>query len=166
MPFGPEKQTHPFAPVFDAHSRVLVLGTFPSVRSRAAAFYYGHPRNRFWPVLAALCGQPVPETRAQKEALLLANGVALWDVLASCEITGSADGSIRDPQPNDIAALLAQAPIRAVYANGQTAARLYARYCEPLTGVPAVALPSTSPANAAWSLEKLIAAWQVLLKQA
>lgn len=165
MPFGPEKQTHPFAPVFDAHSRVLVLGTFPSVRSRAAAFYYGHPRNRFWLVLAALCGQPVPETRAQKEALLLANGVALWDVLASCEITGSADGSIRDPQPNDIAVLLVQAPIRAVYANGQTAARLYARYCEPLTGVPAVALPSTSPANAAWSLEKLVAAWQVLLTE-
>ena len=153
---------HPFAPVWDNHSRVLVLGTFPSVASRANAFYYGHPQNRFWRVLAALCAAPVPVANAEKQAFLLANGIALWDVLASCEIVGSADGSIRHPEPNDIGALLAAVPVRQVFANGQTAAVLYSRHIAPLTGRQAVMLPSTSPANAAYTLPMLIKAWQPL----
>lgn len=153
---------HPFPPVFDASCRILVLGTFPSVASRADGFYYGHPRNRFWPLLAALFHAPVPATVAEKTALLLQNGVALWDVLQSCEIAGSADSAIRDPVANDLSTLLSQAPIRRVYANGQTAARLYRRYAREAVGLPVVALPSTSPANAAWSLEGLKEAWAEL----
>ena len=153
---------HPFEPVWDEHSRVLVLGTFPSVKSRENAFYYGHPQNRFWRVLATMFQEAVPQSVADKRALLLRHGVALWDVLASCDITGSADGSIRHPVPNDIAALLAKAPIRQVFANGQTAANLYRRWCEPQTGLPVTALPSTSPANAAWSVARLAQGWQAL----
>lgn len=162
MSGGDQRLIHPFVPVWNAQSRVLVLGTFPSVRSRETAFYYGHPQNRFWQVLAALYEEPLPEGRAQKEALMLAHGVALWDVLAACDIQGSADGSIRNAAPNDIAGLLAGSSIRAVYANGQTAGRLYRRLCEPATGLPAIVLPSTSPANAAWTLPRLVEAWQAL----
>lgn len=154
--------THPFAPVWGANSRALVLGTFPSVQSRQNGFYYGHPQNRFWLVIAQLCQAPVPATIAQKRALLLNNRIALWDVLMQCDITGSADATIRNPMPNDIAALLHKAPIRAVFANGQAAAALYRRHAEPLSGLPAITLPSTSPANAAWTLPKLLKAWQPL----
>ena len=153
---------HPFTPVWDERSRVLVLGTFPSVKSRENAFYYGHPQNRFWRVLAILLQETEPQSVADKRALLLRHGVALWDVLASCDITGSADGSIRRPVPNDIAGLLAQAPIRQVFANGQAAAALYRRWCEPQTGLPITALPSTSPANAAWSVARLAQGWRAL----
>ena len=162
MPASPQTLIHPFAPVWDGQSRVLVLGTFPSVQSRKNAFYDGHPQNRFWRVLAALFGVPVPETPEQKRAMLLMHRVALWDVLASCEITGSADSAIRHPVPNNIAALLRDAPIAAVFANGQTASRLYRLHVLPITGVEAITLPSTSPANAAWSLSKLMVAWQPL----
>ena len=157
---------HPFAPVFDSTSRVLVLGTFPSVQSRANAFYYGHPQNRFWPVLSALFGAVVPSSVEEKTALLLAHHVALWDVLASCDIAGSADGSIRNPVPNDLSELLGQAPICTVFANGQTAAALYRRWSQPQTGLPMIALPSTSPANARCTLETLIAAWKPLWQSA
>lgn len=155
--------SHPFEPVCDGACRALVLGTFPSVKSRANLFYYGHPQNRFWRVLAALFGAPVPDGVQEKRALLLANRVALWDVLAACDIRGSADTSIRNPVPNDIGQILRGAPIACVFANGQAAAALYRRYAQPATGVPAYALPSTSPANAAWTLERLVQAWQPLL---
>jgi hypoxanthine-DNA glycosylase len=157
---------HPFAPVFDSTSRVLVLGTFPSVQSRANAFYYGHPQNRFWPVLAALFGAAVPSSVKEKTDLLLTHHVALWDVLASCDIAGSADGSIRNPVPNDLSKLLGQAPIHSVFTNGQTAAALYRRWSQPQNNVPMVALPSTSPANARCTLEILIAAWKPLWQSA
>ncbi len=153
---------HPFEPVWNTDSLALVLGTFPSVMSRGNAFYYGHPQNRFWPLTAALFAMRIPLTIAEKRSLLLANRVALWDVLASCDITGSADGSIRNPVPNDIAALLAKAPIRGVFCNGQAAAALYRRFAETATGVPAVTLPSTSPANARWKPDALLAAWAPL----
>ncbi|HNW85355.1 MAG TPA: DNA-deoxyinosine glycosylase [Candidatus Limiplasma sp.] len=153
---------HPFPPVWDCNSRALVLGTFPSVQSRANAFYYGHPQNRFWRVLALLYGETIPTENEDKRALLLRHGIALWDVLASCDVTGSADGSIRNPVPNDIGALLTQAPIRQLFANGQTAAALYRRWCEPQAGLPIIPLPSTSPANAAWSVERLARAWAAL----
>ncbi len=147
---------HPFEPVCGDGAHTLILGTFPSVRSRAEGFYYGHPRNRFWAVLAAVYGVPVPESIPDKRALLISHGLALWDVLASCEITGSADASIRDAVPNDIPGLAARAGIRRILANGQTAGRLYARAGFPF---PCTVLPSTSPANAAVSLQALTEIW-------
>lgn len=153
---------HPFPPVYDEGSRILILGSFPSVKSREQGFFYGHPQNRFWRVLAAVFADEVPGTVPDRRAFLLRHGVALWDVLAACEIEGSADASIRAAAPNDLGPILAAAPIRAVFANGQTAGKLYRTHIEPLTGRPAVTLPSTSPANAAWSLERLIEAWQII----
>ena len=150
-----------FAPVYDDRSRALILGTWPSPKSREMAFYYGHPQNRFWPLLAALTGEPVParEAIAAKKQLLLRHGLALWDTLERCTITGASDASIRDAVPNDIAALLANAPIQAVFCNGATAYRLYQKYLEPVSGIPAVKLPSTSPANAACRPETLRQVW-------
>ena len=153
--------THPFPPVYDGSSRVLILGSLPSVKSREQQFFYGHPQNRFWRVLAAVFGCPVPQTVEEKKAMLLANGVALWDVIARCEIAGSSDASIRNAVPNDLAAIFAAADIRAVYCNGTTAYNLYQKYILPVTGREAIKLPSTSPANAAWTLEKLTDAWSV-----
>lgn len=160
------RQQHPIAPVFDEHSRVLILGSFPSVKSRAEMFFYGHPQNRFWRVTAAVCGvEYVPQTIPEKRAFLHTNHIALWDVIAACEIVGSSDASIRAVQPNDLSQILQIAPIRAIYVNGATAAKYYAKYQLPQTGMPAVTLPSTSPANAAWSLQRLVAAWSVLAPQ-
>ena len=153
---------HPFPPVFDACSRVLVLGSLPSVRSRETQFYYGHPQNRFWRVLAEVFAQPVPETTEEKTAFLLRSGIALWDVIAECDIAGSSDASIRNPKPTDLRPLLANSAIDAIYANGQTAAKLYDRLQRPLTGRPITALPSTSPANAAWTTARLCEAWRVI----
>ncbi len=150
-----------FAPVYSSASRALILGTWPSPKSREIGFYYGHPQNRFWPMLAALTGEPVPareDTEAKKQ-IILRHGLALWDTLESCTITGASDASIRDPVPNDIAFLLAAAPIQAVFCNGATAYRLYTRYLEPVSGIPAQRLPSTSPANAACRPETLRAVW-------
>lgn len=150
---------HPFPPVVDAGCRTLVLGSFPSVQSRQEGFFYGHPRNRFWPLMAQLLGEPLPQTVAQKRALLLRHGIALWDVIASCEIAGSSDSSIRHAEPVDIRQITAVCHLEHVYCNGAAAYRLYRRYLEPLVGLPAIALPSTSPANAAWSMERLRQAW-------
>ncbi|MBQ8751824.1 MAG: DNA-deoxyinosine glycosylase [Clostridia bacterium] len=153
---------HPLAPIWTPESRVLILGTMPSPRSRQEQMYYAHPQNRFWPVLAAVYDEPVPHTGEERCGLLCRHRIAVWDVLARCRIEGAADSSIRDPEPNDIAGLLKNAPIQAVFTTGQTAARLYHRLCEPHTGIEAVALPSTSPANARRSLADLIAAYAVL----
>ena len=153
---------HPIDPVFNEHSRVLILGSFPSVKSREAEFFYGHPQNRFWKVLAAVFHREVPGTVEEKRALLLEEGVALWDVIASCEITGSSDSSIRNVVPNDLMPILETARIEAIYVNGKTAEKYYKKYLLPITHREAVCLPSTSPANAAWNLERLIDAWQVL----
>ncbi len=150
---------HPLEPVYDADSRVLILGTMPSPRSREEGFYYAHPRNRFWPVLAAVFGEPVPETTAARRAFLRRHRLALWDVLASCEITGAADGSIRCPVPNDIAGLLARTRIRTVFTTGRQAAALYRRLIQPKTDREAIALPSPSPANCACSEQALIQAY-------
>ena len=135
-----------FAPVYNEHSRALILGTWPSPKSREMSFYYGHPQNRFWPMLAALTGEPVParEDIEAKKQIILRHGLALWDTLESCTITGASDASIRDVVPNDIAGLLAKAPIEAVFCNGATAYKIYTKYLEPVSGIPAVRLPSTS----------------------
>ena len=148
-----------FEPVFGPASRALILGSWPSPESWCQGFYYGHPRNRFWPLLAGLCGAQTPATVEEKRTLILQNGLALWDVLERCTVTGASDASIKDPVPVDLAALLQQAPVEAVFCNGATAFRLYEKLLRPVSGIPAVRLPSTSPANAAFSMEKLAAAW-------
>ncbi len=153
---------HPFEPVFDQNSRILILGTFPSVKSREQQFYYGHPQNRFWKVLAAVYKDAPPETVPQKKAFLLKHNTALWDVISSCKITGSADASIKNAVPNDISKILGAAHISRIFCNGTKAFDLYNKYLLPKTEIQAEKLPSTSPANAAWTLEKLAAAWQVI----
>ena len=156
---------HPIPPLFDAESRVLILGSFPSVKSREAGFFYGHPQNRFWKVTAALFGEPVPMNTEEKRAFLLRNHLAVWDVIRSCEITGSSDASIKNVTPNDLSVILNAADIRQIFVNGRTAEKYYRRYTEPLLGRPCVCLPSTSPANAAWNIEKLTAAWQAVKEE-
>ncbi len=156
------RQVHPIAPVFDERSRILILGSFPSVRSREEGFFYGHPQNRFWRVLAAIFGTRVPETVEEKRNFLLSHGIALWDVIASCEIAGSSDTSIKHAIPNDLSHILKNAPIERIFVNGKTAERYYKRYQETETGRAANCLPSTSPANAACTLDALIKAWNVI----
>ena len=158
-----EHVVHPIAPVFDENSRILILGSFPSVKSREAAFFYGHPQNRFWKVVSGVLGCACPQTVAEKRTMLLAHHIALWDVIASCRIEGSSDSSIRDAVPTKLDTVLAHAPVRAVFCNGQTAFRLYERYQAKETGLAAVCLPSTSPANAAYSVPRLIENWSVIL---
>lgn len=155
-----EALTHTFTPVFDENSRILILGTFPSVKSRENQFYYGHPQNRFWKVTAALTCSAVPQTIEEKKKMLLAGRIAVWDVIASCQIEGSSDSSIRNVVPNDIAGLLEKTNIQAVLCNGGKAYELYVKYCEKVCRKKAVKLPSTSPANAAWSLERLTDSWR------
>jgi len=160
----PQPQVHPFPPVWNEQSRILILGSFPSVRSRETGFYYGHPQNRFWPLMARLYGETVPPSINERRSFALRNGIALWDVIESCVITGSSDASIRDAKPNDIASLIKQTNIRAVFCNGQQSYRLFERYCAHGCGIQAISLPSTSPANAAWNMERLIHAWKVILE--
>ncbi|MBQ9237901.1 MAG: uracil-DNA glycosylase family protein [Treponema sp.] len=180
--------THPLAPVYDAHATVLILGTMPSPASRSAGFYYMHPQNRFWRVLAALTGTPLVYTNdghltrsarrasatdsaprnsaasiAERRALVLRHGIALWDVLASCDITGAADASIKHPIANDIAGLVMRAPITKIACTGKTAYRYYTALCERQTGIPALCLPSTSPANQGrWPFDRLVDAYRAV----
>ena len=158
-----EAHTHEFAPVFDKTSRVLILGTFPSVKSREQQFYYGHPQNRFWKVIAALTDSPLPATIEEKKAMLLRNHIAIWDVIKSCEIIGSSDTSIKNVIPADIPEVLRHSAIETIYGNGTKACQLYDKYLLSQTGMPIHPLPSTSPANAAFSLEKLIQSWSCIL---
>lgn len=160
-----EHIVHSFEPVYDKASEILILGTLPSVKSRENNFYYGHKQNRFWKVLAALLKEPVPDTIEEKKAMLLARRIALWDVIQSCDIKGSSDSSIKNVQPTDIGMILEKTNITQIYANGNKAGQLYKRYQFPVTGIEATVLPSTSPANAAWSLERLCEAWRVILEQ-
>ena len=154
---------HPIPPLYGPRSERLILGSFPSVKSREAMFFYGHPQNRFWRVLAALCGEPTPRNVEEKTKLVLDHGFALWDVIASCEIVGSSDSSITNAVANDLTPILAGSRGTRIFCNGTTSFRLYGRYIQPVTGIEAVYLPSTSPANAAWSLDRLIEAWGAAL---
>lgn len=153
---------HTIDPVYDEHSRILILGSFPSVKSREQQFFYGHKQNRFWRVLAQVFECPAPETIEQKREMLLARHVAVWDVIASCEIAGSSDASIRNVTPNDLSRILTCADIRKIYTNGGKAHQLYQKYIYPVNGREACLLPSTSPANAGYSLERLVEAWRVI----
>lgn len=156
MPF------HSIPPTYDARSRILILGSFPSEASRRQEYFYAHPQNRFWKVLAAVFGEALPLTVEEKKDLLLRDHVALWDVIASCEITGSSDSSISNVVPNDLTEILRSADIRKIFVNGRKAAELYKKHIEPIIAREAIYLPSTSPANAVWSLEKLIEAWKII----
>lgn len=150
---------HEFDPVFDGQSEVLILGTLPSVKSREQKFYYGHPCNRFWEVIAGLYGERRPETIEEKKALLLAHHIALWDVIAECDIEGSSDSSIRNVVLTDLSIILEHAHVRRIFANGTKAYELYQKYSYPKTGMEICKLPSTSPANAAFRMERLLEAW-------
>lgn len=154
--------THPIAPIFSKNSRILILGTFPSVKSREENFYYAHKLNRFWKVLATVYNFPIPQTVEEKSSLLLKNDIALWDVIQSCTIAGSSDSSIRDVVPNDLSKILKAAKIQKIFCNGNLSLELYKKYLFPVYKMPAVKLPSTSPANAAWTLAKLCDKWKVI----
>lgn len=154
--------SHPIPPVYDENSRVLVLGSFPSVKSREQGFFYGHPSNRFWRVLSALAGKEVPSTIDQKRTLLLSMGIAVWDVIQSCDILGSSDSSIKNVIPNDLTDLLIRSKVIRIFVNGKTAKKYYDKYLLPKVGIQAICLPSTSPANAICSLDKLISEWKII----
>ena len=153
---------HPFPPLYDGDSQILILGSFPSVKSREQKFFYGHPQNRFWKVTAAVFVLPVPNTIEEKKRFLHQNHIALWDVIGSCDITGSSDSSIKNVCANDLSDILNGSHISKIFVNGKAAEKYYNRYTRSATGMDAFCLPSTSPANAAWSLEKLIGAWSVI----
>lgn len=156
---GTQFVAHPFGPLWDARSRVLILGTMPSPASRRASFYYAHPQNRFWPALCAALGERDPGDNAARRALALRRRIALWDVLARCEIAGASDASIRGAVPNDLTPILAGADIAAIFTTGKKSYELYKKYIEPITGRPAVCLPSPSPANCAVHFDALVAAY-------
>ena len=162
MSASEQRIMHPFGPLSGPDSRVLILGSFPSVKSREQNFFYGHPQNRFWKVVSIIFEQPVPQTVEEKKQLILSSGLALWDSIASCEITGSSDSSIRNARANDIRIILDSCNIERIYCNGRKSHELYKKYIEPQTGREAVCLPSSSPANAQWTLEKLIEEWSVI----
>ena len=154
---------HTFGPVYDRNSEILILGSLPSVKSREQGFYYGHPQNRFWKVLAAVLDCRVPTTIEEKKEMLLKHHIALWDVIDNCDIIGSGDSSIRNVIPTDIPMLLKETKVNHIYINGKTAGNYYRKLIQPAAGIEAVVLPSTSPANAVWSLDMLAEAWKVIL---
>ncbi|MCR5747973.1 MAG: DNA-deoxyinosine glycosylase [Lachnospiraceae bacterium] len=153
---------HPIPPFYNKDSRILILGSFPSVKSREMMFFYGHPQNRFWKVTAAVYKDTFPETVEERKDFLRRHGIAAWDVIASCDIKGSSDASIKNVTPNDLSLILDNADIRRIFVNGRTAEKMYKKYSEENTGRKAVCLPSTSPANAAWNFEKLKEAWMII----
>lgn len=155
---------HPIPPVFDKDSKILILGSFPSVKSREEAFFYGHPQNRFWKVLAGIFNEKLPQTTDEKREFLLRNHIAVWDVIGSCDIIGSSDASIRNVTANDISIILKEADIRLICVNGKTAYKYYLKYTEPKVNRSAICLPSTSPANAVWDTAGLIEAWKSVIK--
>ena len=155
-----EHIVHPFPPLYDEKSRILILGSLPSVKSREQMFFYGHPQNRFWKMISGVFEEAVPQTIEEKKAFLLENHIAIWDVIASCDIAGSSDSSITNVVANDIERLLTEAPIEAVFLNGAKAYELFMKYCSCKDKAEICKLPSTSPANAAWSLERLIEEWK------
>ena len=153
---------HTINPIYDENSKILILGSFPSVKSREEMFFYGHPKNRFWKVLSSVFGVPEPTTITEKRHFLISHNVALWDVIASCDLTASADSSIKNVRPNDISTILSKAKIKKIFVNGKTAKKYYDQYIKETVCQDAVCLPSTSPANAAWNLEKLIEEWKII----
>lgn len=159
-----EQVIHPIPPVYDSDSRILILGSFPSVKSREGHFFYHHPQNRFWKVLASVTKEPLPETIEEKKRFLLKKHIAVWDVIASCTIEGSSDSSIKNVVPNDLSKLLSESAVGQIFCNGGTSYQYYRKYQEKNTLKSAIRLPSTSPANAAWSLDRLVMEWSVICR--
>lgn len=157
-----ERQVHNIEPIFNNKSKILILGSFPSVKSRESEFFYGHPQNRFWRVVSMVCDRPCPGTVDEKRKFLIESNIAVWDVIKSCDIEGSSDSSISDVTPNDIAGILKETCIQKIFVNGGTANRMYKKYCEPKTKITAVMLPSTSPANARFNIDMLVDKWSVI----
>ena len=156
--------THPFGPFFDAESEILILGSLPSVKSREQMFFYGHPQNRFWPLVAALFGESVPSSVEEKKALAQRHRIALWDTIYSCDIIGSDDNSIKNVVPTELGEIIAGSRVSRVFCNGRTSGLYYKKFHEKKLGIEARVLPSTSPANAAWTFDRLIEAWGVIIK--
>ncbi len=156
--------THEINPVYTKESKILILGTLPSVKSRESQFFYGHPQNRFWRVLAALLNKDLPSTVEEKRQLLLSSNIAVWDVIASCDIIGSSDSSIKNVVPTDLTRIIKESSIKQIFCNGGKAYDLYQKYSYKSTGWEAVKLPSTSPANASYSLERLLEEWKIILE--
>lgn len=157
-----ERITHPFPPLYDENSETLILGSFPSVKSRENMFFYGHPQNRFWKVIPKIYDEKLPDTIGEKKALILNHRLALWDSIRSCTIVGSSDSSVRDVVPNDISEIISNSKIDRIFCNGALSYKMYMKYIFPTTEIKALKLPSTSPANAACSLERLIGEWSVI----
>ena len=158
----PQSIVPPIPPLFDENSRTLILGSFPSVKSREQSFFYGHPQNRFWKLIATLFDEEIPQSIDEKKQLILKHNLALWDVIHSCTITGSSDSSIKDVVPNDLSVILQNSRVDRIFANGALSYKMYMKYIFPQTGIEAVKLPSTSPANAAFSLERLAESWKII----
>lgn len=156
-------ELHPIKPVYNENSKILILGSFPSVKSRESGFFYGHPQNRFWKVLAAVYQTELPKSVAEKKQFLLKHGIAVWDVIKSCDIAGSSDSSIKNVVPNDLSSILNETDIEKIFVNGKKAEQLYKKYLEKQINRKAVCLPSTSPANAAWGMERLTEAWKIII---
>ena len=159
------REFHTIPPLYNENSKILILGSFPSVKSRETEFFYGHPQNRFWKVMAALFREKIPESTEEKKSLLLSHGVALWDAVYSCDIVGSSDSSIKNVIPNDILFILSKTSVSKIFLNGKTAEKYYKKYIEKDVDIKAVCLPSTSPANASVSLDELIKKWSVIINQ-
>ena len=157
-----ERITHPFPPLYDENSETPILGSFPSVKSRENMFFYGHPQNRFWKVISKIYNEKLPDTIGEKKALILNHRLALWDSIRSCTIVGSSDSSVRDVVPNDISGIISNSKIDRIFCNGALSYKMYMKYIFPTTEIKALKLPSTSPANAAYSLERLIGEWSVI----
>ena len=157
-----EKIVHPIPPLYRPDSEILILGSFPSVKSRESAFFYGHPQNRFWRVLALIFDEELPSTIDEKKKIVLSHGLALWDSIHSCTITGSSDSSVKDVVPNDISGIISGSRISRIFCNGALSHKMYMKYIYPSAGIAAAKLPSTSPANAAWSVQRLVSAWSVI----
>ncbi len=156
---------HTFEPIYNKDSKILILGSLPSVKSREEGFYYGHPRNRFWSVLSSIYNSKIPNTINEKIMMLINNNIAIWDVIESCDIIGSSDSSIKNVIPADLSKVLNNSNIQNIYANGKTSSKLYKKYSEKNTGIKIIELPSTSPANATYTLDRLIETWKVILKE-
>lgn len=155
--------THPFEPLYNSQSKILILGSLPSVKSREQGFFYGHPQNRYWKLMAALLKEAVPKTIEEKKALILNHNIAMWDAIYSCDIILSDDSSIKNAVPTDLMGIITSSGITHIFCNGKAAAAYYHKYQEKILGIKAVTLPSTSPANAAWNFERLLEAWKVIL---
>ena len=160
-----EKIIHPFGPLYDEESKVLILGSFPSPKSREQNFFYGHPRNRFWPLMAKLFDENIPQSVEERAEFAHAHHIAIWDTIYSCDIIGASDSSIRNVVPTDLRVILEHSDVRHIFCNGATSAKYYALYHEKLLGMKALTMPSTSPANAAWSMDRLKDAWMVVKKR-